>query len=220
MSVGPSTTRSSWTGIATSPPIAALAPKATWTVPRTFSSSSRLPVSVARSFVPTPSSARLRPEVAVRGQVREQALTELAVGVREVAALDLHLDRLVAAPEAADRRDHEAPLAEARRDEALAARQVAERALAGQVAVVGDPEPAAQVEAEVAAVRARQLGLGRRRQQRRDLAAALPHDVEVDRHQAGEEVLGDAGQRRPRARRRRSPPCAPSCATGTAGTAR
>ena len=55
----PGTSR--WTGTETVPPMPALAPNATWTVPSIFSSSRMLPVSVARSFVPTPSSARLRP---------------------------------------------------------------------------------------------------------------------------------------------------------------
>src|SRR3954468_1040662 len=55
------TTTSRCTGTLTFPPKPALAPNATCAVPRIFSSSSTLPVSVAFSFVPTPSSARLRP---------------------------------------------------------------------------------------------------------------------------------------------------------------
>src|SRR4051812_29201170 len=55
------TTQSRWIGTDTVPPIAMLAPNATWIVPRIFSSSSTLPVSVARSLVPTPSSARFVP---------------------------------------------------------------------------------------------------------------------------------------------------------------
>ena len=54
-------TTSRWIGTETVPPMPALAPKATWTVPRIFSSSSTLPVSCARSLVPTPSSARFVP---------------------------------------------------------------------------------------------------------------------------------------------------------------
>src|SRR5215207_2054384 len=60
-SVASSTRQSRWTGTDTVPPMPALAPNATWTVPSIFSSSRMLPVSVARSLVPTPSSARLRP---------------------------------------------------------------------------------------------------------------------------------------------------------------
>src|SRR3954447_4847769 len=55
------TTQSRWMGTDTVPPMAMLAPNATWTVPRIFSSSRTLPVRVARSFVPTPSSARFVP---------------------------------------------------------------------------------------------------------------------------------------------------------------
>src|SRR3954447_16982230 len=55
------TTQSRWIGTETVPPIAMLAPNAMCTVPRIFSSSSTLPVRVARSFVPTPSSARFVP---------------------------------------------------------------------------------------------------------------------------------------------------------------
>src|SRR3954447_18526971 len=55
------TTQSRWMGTDTVPPIAMLAPNATWIAPRIFSSSSTLPVRVARSFVPTPSSARFVP---------------------------------------------------------------------------------------------------------------------------------------------------------------
>ena len=69
--VASSTTTSRWIGTDTVPPIPALAPNATWTVPRIFSSSSTLPVSRARSLVPTPSSARLRAELAVRAQQLE-----------------------------------------------------------------------------------------------------------------------------------------------------
>ena len=54
-------TTSRWIGTDTVPPIPALAPNAMCTVPRIFSSSSTLPVSSARSLVPTPSSARLVP---------------------------------------------------------------------------------------------------------------------------------------------------------------
>ena len=60
-SVASSTSTSRWTGTETVPPMPALAPNATWTVPSIFSSSRISPVSVARSFVPTPSSARFRP---------------------------------------------------------------------------------------------------------------------------------------------------------------
>src|ERR1035437_5172160 len=56
-----STTTSRWIGTETVPPIPALAPKATCTVPRIFSSSSTLPIRRARSLVPMPSSARLVP---------------------------------------------------------------------------------------------------------------------------------------------------------------
>ena len=58
---GSRTTQSRWTGTWTVPPIAAEAPKATWAVPRIFSSSSTLPVSFAFSLVPMPSSATLVP---------------------------------------------------------------------------------------------------------------------------------------------------------------
>ena len=59
--VGSSTTQSRWTGTWTVPPIAAEAPKATWQVPRIFSSSRMLPVRIASSLVPIPSSATLVP---------------------------------------------------------------------------------------------------------------------------------------------------------------
>src|SRR5437762_2694863 len=45
--VASSTTTSRWIGTVTVPPIPALAPNATWTVPRIFSSSSTWPVSCA-----------------------------------------------------------------------------------------------------------------------------------------------------------------------------
>src|SRR6185312_15536844 len=60
-SVGSTTTTSRWTGTETVPPMPALAPNATWTVPRIFSSSSTSPVRIAASFVPTPSSATFVP---------------------------------------------------------------------------------------------------------------------------------------------------------------
>ena len=52
-----------WIGTWTVPPIAAEAPKATCAVPRIFSSSRMLPVSVAASLVPIPSSATFVPGV-------------------------------------------------------------------------------------------------------------------------------------------------------------
>ena len=130
-------------GPTTVPPMPALAPKATWTVPSIFSSSRMLPVRRARSFVPTPSSARLRPCSPGGVHQRGPARAPLAGGVREPAVADRELDRCVGQPEARERRGVHRALAAERRDEALAAGQVAERAGRGEVAVVGDPRAAA-----------------------------------------------------------------------------
>ena len=87
-SVGSRIRQSRCTGTDTVPPMPALAPNATWTVPRIFSSSRMLPVSSARSLVPMPSSATLRPSGAGGVQRGEQPLA-LGLGRgHQPAALD------------------------------------------------------------------------------------------------------------------------------------
>ena len=103
--------------------------------------------------------------------------------------------RVHADPERGDaRRDHGA-LAIRRRDEPLAAGQVPERARRPELAVVGDPGPAVERKLEVGAPRARDPRARPRVEQRRHGLGPRRHRVEVDRHHAGEHVLGDAGHR-------------------------
>ena len=87
-SVGSTMTESRWTGTETVPPIAMLAPNATCTVPSIFSSSSTIPVSVAFSLVPTPSSARFVPSSPALQQRGQQLLALVAARAREPAVLD------------------------------------------------------------------------------------------------------------------------------------
>ena len=139
---GSSTTQSRWTGTWTVPPIAAEAPKATWQVPRIFSSSSSSPVSFAFSFVPIPSSATLVPPSPCGRRSSSRRSPSAPGGRDQVPGLDRELDRLGDAADRGDRPvDDQRALGGAldRGDEALAARQVAEGAARGQVAGVGDP---------------------------------------------------------------------------------
>ena len=169
----------------------ALAPKATWTVPRIFSSSSTLPVSVARSLVPTPSSARLVPALAVRDSARRPGRRR-----RQPTVADGQPRRLLGQPDRRQRRGDERALAAGRRDEPLAAGQVAERAGARSGrrrrrcrrgrSGRGAGRPARTGEVRLVGVV----------EQRRHRAAALAQRTEVDRHHAREHVLGDARHRR------------------------
>ena len=84
-----------------------------------------------------------------------------------------------------------------RRDEALAAGEVAEGARRGEVAVVGDALAAGEVQAQVGAARAGDVGLvGLRSSRSATARLRAREDVEVDVHEAGEHVGGDGGHRR------------------------
>ena len=153
LNVGSSTTQSRWTGTETVPPIAAEAPKATWQVPRIFSSSSRLPVSSARSLVPIPSSATLVPSSPCALEQLDQPRPLRAARRGQVPGLDLEHERLRHAADRGDRPvDDQAALGAAldRGDEALAAGQVPERTRRGQVAGVRDPLAVPEPEPQVA----------------------------------------------------------------------
>ena len=176
------------------PPIAAEAPKATWTVPRSFSSSSTLPVSSAFSFVPTPSSAMLGPSSlsAVSSSSERRALGPARVGQ---AALDGQRDRLVEEPDAGDRPvDDQRPVAVlVGRDEALAAGQVPERARRGQLARrrgsrSGPSRPSRRSLPFAQVIRASVPAL----RSVRDRVAAAAQPVHVGAHHPGEHLLGDA----------------------------
>ena len=196
---GSITTQSRWTGTWTVPPIAAEAPNATWQVPRIFSSSSRSPVRLARSLVPIPSSATLVPPSPWARQQLQQPLAVGAGRADQVAGLDRQLDRL---GDAADRRDrpvdHELALTGAldRRDETLAAGQVAESAGSAEVARVGNPLALAQAEAQIGPVRVGDPGLSARGQQLGDRCAAAAQPLDVGRHHPGDELLGRGRHRR------------------------
>ena len=108
-------------------------------VPRIFSSSRMLPVSRARVVGADAELGEVRALLAGAG---EQLVEALALGpgrLRQAAALDGQVRR-VALDEAdgGQRARGDRALSARRRDEALAARQVAERARRGEVAVVGD----------------------------------------------------------------------------------
>ena len=110
--VGSSTTQSRWTGTWTVPPIAAEAPKATWAVPRIFSSSRMLPVRIASSLVPIPSSATLVPSGPCARQQLHQRGALVAGRVGQVALRDGQRDRRLDQADAGDRAvDHERALA-------------------------------------------------------------------------------------------------------------
>ena len=198
-SVASSTTTSRWIGTDTVPPIPALAPKATCTVPRIFSSSSTLPVSVRpvvgarprarRGCVPRSPCARAAAR-GTRDPGRPRPPTSRPSSTVSVAGSSL-------SPSGARLDGDDRALAADRRDEPLAAGQVAERArsrsgrrrrrcpsrpLRSSVKSV----PRGQVTCAVAACV----------QQRGHRLRARGHRVEVDRHHAREHVLGDAGHRR------------------------
>ena len=87
----------------------------------------------ARSLVPTPSSARFVPRLAVGAQQLDELRAQSAVGRDDRGPpLDASARRLVAEPERREARRHDRALAADRRDEALAAGQVAERARRGR----------------------------------------------------------------------------------------
>ena len=145
------------------PPIAAEAPKATWQVPRIFSSSRMLPVRIASSLVPIPSSATLVPSGPCGGQQLHQRGAVGAGGVGQVAAADGQRDRRVEQADVGDRAvDHERALGGPldRGDEGLAAGQVAEGAAVAEFAGVDDRQPALEAEPQVAAVAAGDPRLG------------------------------------------------------------
>ena len=145
------------------PPIAAEAPKATWAVPRIFSSSRMFPVSSASSLVPIPSSATLVPSSPWALSSSSSAGAVGAGRVGQVAAADGQRGRRVEQADLGDRAvDDERALGGSldRGDEGLAAGQVAEGAAAAQFAGVDDPEPALEADPQVAAVAAGDPRLG------------------------------------------------------------
>src|SRR3954469_9491712 len=114
----------------------------------------------------------------------------------QVPVLDGEPHGLLGEAERRQRRRHHRALAADGRDEALAARQVAERARCREIALVGDAGAAAEVDAQVRSERARDVRLVLAREQIGDAPAARAQQREVAGHQAGEHVLGDAGKRR------------------------
>ena len=159
-----STTQSRWTGTWTVPPIAAEAPKATWQVPRIFSSSSSSPVSSRLLVGADPELGDVGPVLAVG----RRAAPAAAHPPRPTAAVRWPASTVssTGSRDAADRGDRpvddQGALARAldRGDEALAAGQVAEGAGRGQVAGVGDRLAVAEPEPQVGAVGAGDPRLG------------------------------------------------------------
>ena len=124
-------TQSRWTGTWTVPPIAAEAPKATCAVPRIFSSSRMLPVRIASSLVPIPSSATLVPSSPCAVSSSSSASPAAPVASVRWPPRTVSVHRVLDLADAGDRAvDDQRPLPRPleRRDEALAAGQVAEGA--------------------------------------------------------------------------------------------
>ncbi len=95
-----------------SPPIAAEAPKATCAVPRIFSSSRMLPVRIAFSLVPMPSSATFVPSLAVLRQQLHEAPSPAPRAPRSGARPRRPADRLRRLPHPRERAvDHQRALA-------------------------------------------------------------------------------------------------------------
>ena len=150
---------------------------------------------IAASFVPTPSSARfvplgpcccrrLRnsgpsgPLAATRwpsSTVSRTGSGEMPSEAREVAA--------------------SVPCADSGAMKPSPRGQVAERVAAGDLAVVGEPSAAGEVERELGAVRAGDVGGVGAFEQLGDLQGARLQRVEVDRHHAREHVRADARER-------------------------
>ena len=216
------TTTSRWTGTVTVPPIPALAPNAMCAVPRIFSSSRMLPVSVARSFVPTPSSARLRPSGPCASSIARYCAASSPLPVAPTSRPSRIVSRtgVLGQADEPERRRGDRALAADRRHEALAAGQVAERAGRAEVALVGDRGAPGEVEPHVGAARAGHAGLvgcrsaarrrrGSGRRARRSRCSSAARACRPSRRAASRR--GD---------RARTRACARSCATATAGTAR
>ena len=190
--VGSRTTQSRWTGTWTVPPIAAEAPKATWAVPRIFSSSRMLPVRIAASLVPMPSSATLVPSSpwAVSSSSSSRAGAAPTASVRWPPRT-VRVDRLLDPADAGDRAvDDQRPLAGPlqRGDEALAAGQVAEGAAGAEVAGVDDRGARLEPEPQVAAVGAGDARLGAGVERRADRLAAAAQGVDVGAHHPGQHL--------------------------------
>ena len=207
-------------GTATVPPIPALAPNATCTVPSIFSSSRMLPVRRAFSFVPTPSSAKFVPcsPAACRRPSHASPISPLAPVRRPSSTV--RRTGSSGRPSDGERGGHHGPLAAQRRDEPLAAGQVAEGAGRGEVALVGDARAAREVDAQVGAQRAGHVRLAGRREQVGD-APGCARAAARSRRPSG----GPACPRSRRAawRRGRRPPrrpCGRGCARASAGSAR
>ena len=198
-------TQSRWTGTWTVPPIAAEAPKATCAVPRIFSSSRMLPVRIASSLVPIPSSATLVPSAPWAVSSSSSASPSAPTASVRCPSSDRQRDRLLDPADAGDRAvDDERALARAleRRDEALAAGQVAEGAAGAELAGVGDRGAALEPEPQVAAVGAgdprlgaavEQLGRSPRPRRRSSSMSALITRASISSVTPGQRGDPDAG---------------------------
>ena len=157
LTVGRITTQSRWTGTWIRPPIACEAPKATWAVPSSFSSSSTLPVSSAFSLVPMPSSAIVvasspcaRRSSSSAAPSRPARLGQAAAARRSSATGSAGIPTPAIVPSTTSVPSQAAVVG---RDEALAAGQVAEgRRGSVELAGVGDRGPALEAQPQVAAV--------------------------------------------------------------------
>ena len=189
-----STTTSRWMGTDTVPPIPALAPKATWTVPRIFSSSSTLPVELRAVVGADPELGQVGARLSVRPEQLEVLGTEAMLGGDDAAVLDREPSRFVGQAQRGQARGDDRARAVERGDKALPRGQVPERARRGEGAVVGDAAAARQVKGEVRAPRAGEMGVVGGGQQLGQVPRARGHDVEVNRHHPGQHVGGDPGQ--------------------------
>ena len=216
-------TQSRWTGTWTVPPIAAEAPKATWAVPRIFSSSRMLPVRIASSLVPIPSSATLVPSGpwAVSSSIRRLARRTRWPPVRWPS-------RTVSRPARAGRRRRSSrrpraspppsPRAAAMKPSPQGRLPKAPRR--AEVARVGDRVPALEAEPQVAAVGAGDPRLGAAVEQRADRLAAAAQLLHVGAHHPGEHLLGDARAGSRSGPRPRWRPCGRPCGRATGSSAR
>ena len=206
----------------TVPPIPALAPNAMCAVPRIFSSSRMLPVSVARSFVPMPSSARLRPSGPWASSVREErARRSRPVALAEAAVAHGQQDRLVdeaAMPATSPRSCPRRPTGETKPSPHG---RLPKAPGAVRSPVVGDRRCGRVRSKRMSVPRgAGHVGVVGVGQQPCDGVAARAHRVEVGAHEPREQVGVDARHRRAAGAGLARALARASCARATAGRAR
>ena len=134
---------------------------------------------------------------AVGGQQLHQPGAVAAGRLDEVALADAQRDGRVEQADAGDRAvDDQRALGRPlqRRDEALAAGQVAEGAAVAEFAGVEDPEPPFEADPQVAAVAAGDARLRAAVEGGDDRPTAAADLLQVAGHQPGEHLFGDAGQ--------------------------